>query len=72
MPATTVPAEREAPPRAMARRAAEFVFGRRPPQELPGRVRRAIEEDQRSSEILVCFVQFGAIAFFGAVYALTP
>ena len=53
-------------------RAAEFVFGRRPPRALPERVRHAIEADQRSSEILVCLTQFGAIAFFGAFYALTP
>lgn len=53
-------------------RAFEFIFGRRPPAKLPERVRRAIAEDQRSSEILVCLVQFGAIAFFGAFYALTP
>ncbi|HUF86098.1 MAG TPA: adenylate/guanylate cyclase domain-containing protein, partial [Thermohalobaculum sp.] len=53
-------------------RAVEFVFGRRPPSTLPDRVRRAIARDQRSSEILVCFVQFGAIAFFGAFYSLTP
>lgn len=50
----------------------EFVFGRRPPRALPERVRRAIAADQRSSEILVCLTQFGAIAFFGAFYALTP
>jgi len=52
--------------------AIEFVFGRRPPSALPERVRRAIAADQRSSEILVCLTQFGAIAFFGAFYALTP
>ena len=50
----------------------EFVFGRRPPSALPERVRRAIAADQRSSEILVCLTQFGAIAFFGAFYAVTP
>ena len=50
----------------------EFVAGRRPPMELPARVRQAIAADQRASEILVCFVQFGAIAVFGTLYALTP
>ena len=50
----------------------EFVAGRRPPMELPARVRQAIVADQRASEILVCFVQFGAIATFGLLYALTP
>jgi adenylate cyclase len=39
---------------------------------LPERVRHAIAVDQRSSEILVCLAQFGAIAFFGAFYELTP
>ncbi len=58
--------------RSVPVRAAEFVFGRRPPRALPERVRRSIAEDQRSGEILVCLVQFGAIAFFGAFYALTP
>jgi adenylate cyclase len=61
-----------AAPGAPLARAFEFVFGRRPPATLPERVRRAIAEDQRSSEVLVCLVQFGAIAFFGAFYALTP
>ena len=56
----------------LAAAAIEFVFGRRPPRALPERVRRAIADDQRSSEILVCLTQFGAIAFFGAFYALTP
>lgn len=51
---------------------AEFVFGRRPPSALPEQVRRAIAADQRSSEVLVCLTQFGAIIFFGAFYALTP
>ncbi len=50
----------------------EFVIGRRPPMELPARVRKAIAADQRASEILVCFVQFGAIATFALLYALTP
>jgi len=63
------------PPVSISRLAAsvmEFVFGRRPPRAQPERVRRAIAADQRSSEILVCLTQFGAIAFFGAFYALTP
>jgi adenylate cyclase len=56
----------------MATRMAGFVFGRRPPAALPERVRHAIAADQRSGEILVCLAQFGAIAFFGAFYTLTP
>jgi len=76
MTTQTAEAEQRAParraPRPVLVRAAEFVFGRRPPSALPERVRQTIGEDQRSSEILVCLVQFGAIAFFGAFYALTP
>jgi adenylate cyclase len=76
MIAAPVPADRRAAIAAMltkpASRAAESVFGRRPPRALPERVRRAIASDQRSSEILVCLAQFGAIAFFGGFYALTP
>lgn len=58
--------------RGLSRRAEEFVFGRRPPVTLPARVRRSIAADQRASEILVCLTQFGAIAFFGVFYAVTP
>ena len=50
----------------------DFVFGPRPPMELPMRVRQAVAADQRASEILVCYVQFGAIVTFGLLYALTP
>lgn len=71
-PQATPPDTLPASPAATLTRAVEFVFGRRPPSTLPERVRIAIAYDQRSSEILVCFVQFGAIAFFGAFYALTP
>lgn len=53
-------------------RAVDFIFGTPPPRVLPDRVRTAIHEHQRSSEVLVCFAQFGAIAFFGSFYALTP
>jgi len=68
LPLTPAPS----PLRTAAAQALEFVFGRTPPKALPERVRRAIAADQRSSEILVCLTQFGAIAFFGAFYALTP
>ncbi|HUF55629.1 MAG TPA: hypothetical protein VMM55_03615, partial [Thermohalobaculum sp.] len=53
-------------------RADAFVFGPPPPERLSPRTRATIEENQRSSEVLVCLVQFAAIAFFGSVYALTP
>jgi len=59
-------------PGSLVGRSTEFVLGRRPPVALPERVRAAITTDQRSSEILVCFAQFGAIAFFGSFYLLTP
>ena len=49
-----------------------LTLGEQPSQELPHAVRHAIEDSQRSSEILVCCVQYGAIAFFGAFYVLTP
>ncbi|HEU0222547.1 MAG TPA: adenylate/guanylate cyclase domain-containing protein [Paracoccaceae bacterium] len=57
---------------AVLARIPEFVLGRRPPRTIPDRVRQAIERDQRSSELLVCLAQFGAIAFFGGFYAITP
>lgn len=49
-----------------------FVFG--PPVEgvLPHAAAAALERDRRSSELLVCLAQFGAIAFFGGFYAITP
>lgn len=74
MIAAPVPADQRAPamPVRLARRAADFVFGQPPQRDLPARVLSAIEADRRASEILVCLVQFGAIAFFGAFYALTP
>lgn len=52
--------------------AAETVLGRRPPSRVPAEVHAVIAADQRSSEILVCIVQFAAIVFFGAFYTLTP
>ena len=49
-----------------------FVFGERPPAELPSSVRRRISDSQRSSEVLVCLVQFAATIFFAVFYHLTP
>ncbi len=48
------------------------MFGQRLPAALPAVAQRAIIADRRASEILVCVMQFGAIAFFGTFYALTP
>lgn len=72
MPNEIADRQQGAAPRPLVRRAEELIFGRPPPAALPRGVRRAIAADQRASEILLCFVQFGAIAFFGAFYALTP
>jgi len=49
-----------------------FVLGEPPPRRLGRRSLEAIEGMHASSEILVCCLQFGAVAFFGAVYAITP
>lgn len=49
-----------------------FVFGPPPTGTLPRAADLAMQRDRRSSEILVCVAQFGAIAFFGAFYAITP
>jgi adenylate cyclase len=39
---------------------------------LPQHILRAIKENERSSEIVVCIVQFLAIMVFGLVYAFSP
>lgn len=62
----------ETPARRRAAQIVELILGHRPPDRLPARVRRAIADSQRSSEVLVCLAQFAAIAFFGVFYALTP
>ncbi len=49
-----------------------LVAGRRSATPLPARVREAIAADQRASEVLVCLVQFAAIAAFALVYTITP
>ena len=51
---------------------ADLLFGKPPTQELPRRVVQTISESQRSSEVLVCLLQFCAIAFFVVFYSLTP
>src|ERR671918_1611439 len=40
--------------------------------QLPQRVRRAIQRQEQTSEILVGLVQVAAIVFFAALYSLTP
>lgn len=53
-------------------RFAAFVFGPPAAGVLPHAAEAALERDRRSSELLVCLAQFGAIAFFGSFYAITP
>lgn len=50
----------------------DFILG--PPSigTLPPAVENALLRDRRSSELLVCFAQFGAIVFFAGFYAITP
>ena len=50
----------------------EFVFGRRPPRNLPERARIGVARAQKSAEVLLTLAQIGAIVFFTVVYKLTP
>ncbi len=54
------------------RRADHFVFGPRPPADLPDSVRAAARGAERSAEILLTLAQSLALVFFGLVYAATP
>ena len=56
----------------LAERLDGFVLGRKPDERLPVAIRATITADQRSSEILVCLVQFMAVGFFGTFYAVAP
>lgn len=56
----------------MVRRLRMALFGGGVLGELPARVRRAIDEQEARSEILVCWVQYVAIATFGVLYWLAP
>jgi adenylate cyclase len=53
-------------------RLAAFVFGPPAAGVLPHAAVATLERDRRASELLVCLAQFGAIAFFGGFYAITP
>jgi adenylate cyclase len=44
----------------------------REPEQLPSRVREAIERQQASSEILIGWIQLGIVCTFGALYYLSP
>ncbi|MEM7021294.1 MAG: adenylate/guanylate cyclase domain-containing protein [Pseudomonadota bacterium] len=50
----------------------EFVLGPPTPPRIPERVQRAIKQDQDSSEILVSFIQLGAITMFAVLYTIAP
>lgn len=50
----------------------DLVFGPPPPASVPPHVAAAIRAEQDSAEILVSLMQLAAVAFFAAVYVLTP
>ncbi len=56
----------------MLKRLSRFVLGEPLPAQLPERVRQAIARQQCQAEILISWVQIGLVAFFGAVYAVSP
>lgn len=49
-----------------------FVFGPRPPDNLPDRARAGVARAQKSAEVLLTLAQTGAIVFFALVYSITP
>ncbi|MPZ32802.1 MAG: adenylate/guanylate cyclase domain-containing protein [Rhodospirillales bacterium] len=51
---------------------AAFVFGGQVEATLSERVRHRIEQQQAASEIIVGWIQAGAIVFFAVVYAISP
>ena len=53
-------------------RAAIALFGPPVPAGLPDRITMALRAHEERSEVLICLVQFAAIAFFAAFYMLTP
>jgi adenylate cyclase len=75
------PIAREQPPRtadfgrsagALAARLLTFVLGPSAGANIPERVRRIIASQQAASEIIVGWMQVGAIIFFAAVYTISP
>lgn len=64
--------ERPAQSYPMSRRIADALFGPPLQRRLPDRVARAIAMQEKESEVLICLMQIGAIAFFGLLYSLTP
>jgi len=49
-----------------------FIFGDKPPAELPERVRDDITRQQVESEMLIGWVQLGLVLTFATLYALAP
>ncbi len=49
-----------------------FLFGKRPDDALPERMRAVIAEQQAQSEILIAWVQFTLVAFFILLYTIAP
>ncbi len=58
--------------RTLFARLSEFVLGQAPTSRLPGRVRAAIEIQERRSELLIVLVQIPLIVFFALLYAISP
>ncbi len=56
----------------MWQRMNEFVFGARPKAHLPERVRRSIDDQQITSEILIGWVQLTIVVFWLMIYTLAP
>jgi adenylate cyclase len=59
-------------PGLVATRIADLILGGRAEADFSDRVRRRIEEQQAVGEIIVGWIQAGAIIFFAVVYAISP
>lgn len=58
--------------RALVRAFLRFALGPSVDRELPRRVRQQIEANQDKSEILIGWLQLGAVVVFGGLYLLSP
>ena len=58
--------------RCWIRRLSELVLGPPLPQALPERVTAIIRQQQETSEIVISFMQIGAILFFAVFYMISP
>lgn len=66
------PSARRAPLTRLTAKIADLVFGGQANATLSERVRRRIEDQQATSEIIVGWIQASAIIFFAVVYAISP